>query len=71
MPRPKPNYTVKQYQELIAGAESLDELALIREQMTEDRDNRCFDPFQYIDLMAPFIMKQLSLTIEETERQDE
>ena len=70
MPRPKSNYSAKEYLLLIAIAESLEELALLKELLNEDRDNRCFDPYQYIDLMAVFMLRQLSLTIDEKERQD-
>jgi hypothetical protein len=65
------NYSPTEYLLLIDTADSLDELALIEENLKEDRTNRHIDPFEYINLRAHHLLKLTHITVEEARKKSE
>ncbi len=62
MAKVKPNYTPEEYLLLIQECESSEELRLIGEQIEEDKRNRCFPAFDYIDVRIAFSLRLISLS---------
>lgn len=64
------NYTFTEYLLLIAMSDTKEELELVNELLLEDRKNRVFDAFEYIDIRAAFVLRLTRITIDEAERQE-
>lgn len=63
------NYTFQEYLLLIAMSDNVADLELVDELLLEDRANRVFNAFEYIDIRAAFILRLTRITIDEGERQ--
>lgn len=61
---PLGNYTYEQYLQLIASAESNDELRLIEEQYKEDFHNRFIDHIAYLELKTVLTIRAAELNID-------
>lgn len=64
------NYTFTEYLLLIAMSDTKEELELVNEMLLEDRKNRVFGAFDYIDIRAAFVLHLTRITIDEAERQE-
>lgn len=64
------NYNFTEYLLLIAMSDTKEELELVNEMLLEDRKNRVFGAFDYIDIRAAFVLRLTRITIDEAERQE-